>query len=77
MQVHRAVYETWVGLIPENADIDHMDSNRENNQVYNLQAVDRAQHSILTKQRIEQKVYKNGYEAGYTQGFQDAINKRN
>lgn len=37
--VHRLVYESWVGPIPPNMCIDHIDGNRFNNSVLNLEAV--------------------------------------
>jgi hypothetical protein len=39
--VHRLVYETFVGKIPEGLEIDHMDSNPRNNSLSNLQLLSR------------------------------------
>ena len=39
--VHRLVYETFVGKIPEGLEIDHMDSNPSNNTLSNLQLLSR------------------------------------
>ena len=38
-RIHRLVYETFVGPIEDGKVIDHIDSNRENNRVDNLQAI--------------------------------------
>ena len=37
--VHRLVYETFVGPIPDKMEIDHIDGNRQNNCVDNLRLV--------------------------------------
>lgn len=37
--VHRSVYELFVGDIPDGMQIDHIDDNRANNNVYNLRVV--------------------------------------
>lgn len=34
--VHRLVYETWVGVIPEGMTVDHIDGNKLNNHHTNL-----------------------------------------
>ncbi len=71
VQVHRAIYEAWIGPIPEGFDIDHKDSNRSNNNVDNLQAVPRDEHNKLTQDRIIKKYYDEGYSDGYDQACQD------
>lgn len=37
--VHRLVYETWVGPIPEGMQINHKDGNKQNNHIDNLELV--------------------------------------
>lgn len=41
---HRLVYETFVDNIPEGMEIDHIDCNRENNNVKNLRCVTRKEN---------------------------------
>ncbi len=50
--VHRAVYEAFRGLIPDGKEINHIDSNRTNNCLTNLEAVTRLQnvhHAIVRR----------------------------
>lgn len=35
-QVHRLVYQTWVGNIPNDMQVNHLDDNKDNNSVDNL-----------------------------------------
>lgn len=44
-QVHRLVYETWGGVIPENFVIDHIDGRKYNNDISNLEPVTRAENT--------------------------------
>lgn len=37
--VHRLVYETFIGPIPENYEINHKDHNKYNNSINNLEVV--------------------------------------
>lgn len=37
LAVHRVVYETFIGKIPQGLVIDHKDENKTNNSIYNLQ----------------------------------------
>lgn len=48
--IHRLVYETFVGKIPEGKEIDHMDGDTSNNSLDNLQ--------ILTPRNNKTKYYK-------------------
>ena len=42
--VHRLVWETFVGEIPEGKEIDHIDGNPQNNNVDNLQVITRREN---------------------------------
>lgn len=42
--VHRVVYELFVGPIPKGYDINHIDGNKFNNNVCNLEAVTRSEN---------------------------------
>lgn len=44
LSVHRLVYETFVGLIPEKMFIDHIDGNRANNKLENLRLVSHSEN---------------------------------
>nr|WP_297167569.1 NUMOD4 motif-containing HNH endonuclease [uncultured Dysgonomonas sp.] len=46
--LHRLVYETFVGSIPTKNEIDHIDSNRQNNKLSNLQCLDKKRHVAKT-----------------------------
>lgn len=54
--VHRLVYETYVGEIPEKMVIDHIDGNRANNNLSNLQ--------LTTQSKNVKKTYDGGKRAG-------------
>ena len=56
MRVHRLVYETFVGEIPQGYELDHINTIRDDNRVENLRAVTPKENgnNPLTKQhRIE------------------------
>lgn len=54
--VHRLVYETYVGEIPEGMVIDHIDGDRANNNLSNLQ--------LTTQSKNVKKTYDGGKRAG-------------
>ena len=54
LNVHREVYKAFVGDIPENNDIHHIDHNRLNNHVENLATLSR------TDNAVEQVTFNNG-----------------
>lgn len=53
VRVHRMVYETFVGEIPDEMEIDHIDGDRENNKLNNLRCVTHTQNmnNPITKKR--------------------------
>lgn len=68
--VHRLVWETFKGEIPEGLEIDHIDNNRKNNRLDNLQLVTRAKNEKLkfdrgytatneSRQKISEKIHNN------------------
>lgn len=44
-RVHRLVYNTFVGEIPSDMEIDHIDRNKQNNSIENLRILDRRSNS--------------------------------
>lgn len=53
--VHRAIYETFVGEIPQGYEIDHINTIRDDNRVENLKLVTHKENvnNPLTKQRLK------------------------
>lgn len=48
-RVHRLVYETFIGKIPKDKEVNHIDGNRKNNNINNLELLshkDNIRHSI-------------------------------
>lgn len=45
--IHRLVWETFNGEIPSDLEIDHIDNNRKNNRLSNLQLVSRKENQQL------------------------------
>lgn len=43
-KVHRLVYEAFSGNIPKGYDIDHVDQNKQNNNIKNLVAISHSDH---------------------------------
>lgn len=44
--IHRLVYETFIGEIPDNYEINHKDHNKQNNKLSNLELVTRSENLI-------------------------------
>lgn len=42
--LHRLVYEAWIGKIPEDYDIDHINGIKSDNRVSNLRAISRSEN---------------------------------
>ena len=57
--VHRLVYEIFNGLIPDKMQINHIDSNKQNNCIYNLELMTRSEN---VKHAYEAKKYKTNIE---------------
>lgn len=51
-KVHRLVYETWCGPILDGYTIDHIDRDRTNNVVFNLQLANPKQQCLNSKQHL-------------------------
>lgn len=53
VRVHRLVWEAFYGKIPDGMEIDHIDTNRENNRLSNLRCVTSMENSQnpITKKR--------------------------
>lgn len=70
LMVHRLVWETFKGEIPEDMQIDHKNNNRKDNSISNLQLVTCAENiqlkfargfeaSIDTRKKIGEKIHEN------------------
>lgn len=59
--VHRAVYETFIGEIPEDCEIDHINTKRDDNRLENLRAVTHKENTRnpLTKKHTSESRIKN------------------
>ena len=44
--LHRVIYEMHHGSIPEDMDVDHIDNNKSNNRIENLQLLTRAENVL-------------------------------
>ncbi len=67
-QVHRLVYEAFVGKIPDGMEIDHKDENPKNNHISNLRCVTHVQNQFnrsITKKNKHIRVWYSGYSYGY------------
>ena len=49
--VHKAVYESFNGLVPDGWEVDHKDSDQLNNCVGNLQCLTKSHHQRISRQR--------------------------
>lgn len=47
--IHRIMYETFVGTIPKDYEIDHIDQDRENNRLENLRLMDKRSNRFNKK----------------------------
>jgi hypothetical protein len=72
--VHRLVYRTWVGEL-EGRELDHINSDKTDNRLENLQAVTRTEHANLTLDRIKKEAYESGYEAGMEEGWENGYSE--
>ena len=59
-RVHRIIYETFFGDIPNDFQINHKDFNRSNNKINNLEAVTREQN---VKHSLHNTIRANAYDA--------------
>jgi len=58
-KLHRIIYEIYNGTIPDKMFIDHIDNNRQNNNIENLRLANRSEN------QHNQKVNKNNKSTGY------------
>lgn len=64
--IHRVIWECVNGEIPNGYDIHHIDGNKENNSIYNLELINHQEHakehksnvSNKTKNKLREKKYK-------------------
>ena len=60
-RLHRYIYEKYNGPIPKGYEIHHIDINKDNNEIENLQMVTRKEHheihkSMLTEERKKKTI---------------------
>lgn len=70
--VHRLVYETFVGPIPERMVIDHIDGNKENNNVENLRCITQSEnmkHAYEMGHRGQQKIRQYGLDGKFIKEY--------
>ena len=58
-KLHRLIYEVYYGTIPDKMQVDHIDNNRQNNNIENLRLVTNQQNSF------NQKTAKNNLSTGH------------
>ena len=58
-RLHRLVYEAHNGTIPDKMQVDHIDNNKQNNNIENLRLVTNSQN------KMNSKTYKNNLSTGY------------
>ena len=61
MRLHRLVWETFNGDIPDDLTIDHIDTNKKNNSLANLRLLTRSKNSSIGRTNKEPAV-KTFYE---------------
>jgi len=77
--IHRLVYNTWKGVIPDDLTVDHIDENKNNNNINNLQLLTRSEnvikfHTMNKKKRdISGFVQIEGYDNYYINNKGDVI----
>lgn len=63
--IRRLVYETHIGSIPKGMVVDHIDGNRTNFNVNNLQ--------LLTRSKNVLKQFEDTYNRGLSEGWNNAV----
>ena len=69
--VHRLVYMAWIGKIPDGLVVDHIDEDKLNNHLDNLQLLSNGQNVFKGRVEAKQKLYEEGYAKGYAQALID------
>lgn len=71
--VHRLVYETFKGPIPNGMEIDHEDTHRENNKLSNLRICTHKQNmnNKLTKAKMNEHSQKNVIKSEFGRKFKE------
>lgn len=61
--IHRIVWETYIGVIPDNIQINHIDGNKSNNSLSNLELVTGSEN---LKKAVIEGLIKSGYNNPYS-----------
>jgi len=71
--VHRLMWETFIGDIPDDMTIDHIDDNRENNVLSNLQLMSRGENTKKSWDKrgrsTKKQIVLDWHNRGYTRKF--------
>lgn len=59
--IHRLVYETFVGEIPQGYEIDHIDGDKQNNDLSNLRCVNHADNMANPVTKVRMRVPKSEF----------------
>src|SRR5699024_10471898 len=55
--VHRLVYESYYGEIPNEMQVHHIDENKQNNSIQNLKLVTQRENNHLSRESLGYKLY--------------------
>lgn len=55
--IHRLVYEAYYGEIPKDLQVHHIDENKENNSIQNLELVTQRENNHLSRDSLGYKLY--------------------
>lgn len=71
--IHKIIFETFNGNVPELLTIDHIDNNRKNNKIENLQLLSREENAIKrNKDWVENRMFK--YETYINNDYKGVYN---
>lgn len=72
--VHRALYETFIGVIPNNKEIDHINRDKENNSLENLKLVSHTENLYNRKMYEMNDDFSRKYFEHY--GYNSSTNRK-
>lgn len=72
--VHRLVYETYLGQIPKGKEINHIDGNKSNNHISNLEAVT-PKENCIHRDKMGLRIPASGESIGASKLTKEAVIK--